>query len=99
MFTLPIGVYFATIDSLFRGQSHYSAICAVVTANLVLIAYIVVAFMEDSADASPSSAKTTTPSVAPSAAAPSTSVTDHYAKFSQKSKISETDLDLDADGA
>ncbi|KAI8611770.1 hypothetical protein BC830DRAFT_1053196, partial [Chytriomyces sp. MP71] len=53
MFTLPLAIYFATIDNLFRGQSLYSAICAVVTANLVLVAFIVVAFTEDSADASP----------------------------------------------
>ncbi|KAJ3408039.1 hypothetical protein CcCBS67573_g02827 [Chytriomyces confervae] len=50
MFTLPIGVYYATIDRLFAGESLYSAICAVVAANLVLVAYIVVAFLEDDGD-------------------------------------------------
>ncbi|KAI9326875.1 hypothetical protein BDR26DRAFT_826614 [Obelidium mucronatum] len=47
IFTLPIGVYFGTIDNLFGGESLYSAICAVVAANVVLIAYVIVAFMED----------------------------------------------------
>ncbi|ORY40975.1 hypothetical protein BCR33DRAFT_787204 [Rhizoclosmatium globosum] len=51
MFTLPIGVYFGTIDAVFNGESLYSAICAVVAANVVLIAYVIVAFMEDQGDA------------------------------------------------
>ncbi|KAJ3072579.1 vacuolar ATPase assembly integral membrane protein vma21 [Podochytrium sp. JEL0797] len=50
MFTLPIGVYFYTIDNVFNGESLYSAICAAVTANVVLIGYVVVAFMEDSGE-------------------------------------------------
>ncbi|KAJ3181293.1 vacuolar ATPase assembly integral membrane protein vma21 [Irineochytrium annulatum] len=50
MFTLPIGTYLYTQQYVFDGNSTYSAIVAAVVANIVLIAYIVVAFLEDNGD-------------------------------------------------
>ncbi|KAJ3330633.1 vacuolar ATPase assembly integral membrane protein vma21 [Blyttiomyces sp. JEL0837] len=47
MFSLPIGMYFYTLNNVFDGNTTYSAISAVVVANMVLIAYVVMAFLED----------------------------------------------------
>ncbi|KAJ3182313.1 hypothetical protein HDU87_008475 [Geranomyces variabilis] len=47
LFALPIGTYFASIDRLFNGNQNYSAIAAVVVANCVVFAYVVVAIIED----------------------------------------------------
>lgn len=50
MAALPIGSYFATVNSVFRGNSTYAGGFAAVMANVVLIAYIVVAMKEDQSD-------------------------------------------------
>ncbi|KAJ3217624.1 vacuolar ATPase assembly integral membrane protein vma21 [Dinochytrium kinnereticum] len=50
MFTLPIGSFFYTQKYIFGGNSTYSAIVAAVAANIVLIAYIFVAFLEGEED-------------------------------------------------
>lgn len=47
MITLPIGSFFALRDSVFGGNSTYAGAASAVIANLVLVAYIVVAVMED----------------------------------------------------
>ncbi|KAJ3413080.1 vacuolar ATPase assembly integral membrane protein vma21 [Chytridiales sp. JEL 0842] len=50
MFTLPIGLYFYSLEYLFKGNTTYSAIVAVVAANAVLISYVITAFVEDQGD-------------------------------------------------
>ncbi|OJJ48588.1 hypothetical protein ASPZODRAFT_62193 [Penicilliopsis zonata CBS 506.65] len=46
----PIGMYFLTIDSIFGGNTTWAGITAAVTANVVLFAYIIVAWREDQGD-------------------------------------------------
>ncbi|KAJ5623324.1 hypothetical protein N7490_011929 [Penicillium lividum] len=43
----PIGMYFLTLNSIFGGNATYSGITAAITANVVLFAYIYVAWKED----------------------------------------------------
>ncbi|KAL8882355.1 MAG: hypothetical protein Q9198_000631 [Flavoplaca austrocitrina] len=50
MFGGPIGVYFLTVNTVFRGNSTWAGATAAITANLVLIAYVVVAMKEDQSD-------------------------------------------------
>ena len=61
MFSLPIMTYFYTLEHVFfgnqcnsiriiQGEKTYSAIAASIVANLVLVAYIGVAFQEDAAE-------------------------------------------------
>ncbi|KAL2008864.1 hypothetical protein VTN00DRAFT_7058 [Thermoascus crustaceus] len=47
MIALPIGMYFLTVDSIFGGNTTFGGITAAITANAVLVAYIVVAWKED----------------------------------------------------
>ncbi|KAL1968283.1 hypothetical protein VTN77DRAFT_2118 [Rasamsonia byssochlamydoides] len=47
MIAAPIGVYFLTVDAVFQGNSTFAGAGAALTANIVLIAYIVVAWRED----------------------------------------------------
>ncbi|KAJ3170533.1 vacuolar ATPase assembly integral membrane protein vma21 [Geranomyces variabilis] len=47
LFALPIATYFASLDRLFSGNQNYSAIAAVVVANCVVFAYVLVAILED----------------------------------------------------
>lgn len=47
---LPIGSYFATVNTVFGGNSTYAGGFAAVMANVVLIAYVVVAMREDQSD-------------------------------------------------
>ncbi|KAL1859232.1 vacuolar ATPase assembly integral membrane protein vma21 [Paecilomyces lecythidis] len=47
MIVAPIGIYFLTVDAIFRGNSIWAAISAAVTANVILVAYIVVAWKDD----------------------------------------------------
>ncbi|KAF2858795.1 hypothetical protein K470DRAFT_200019, partial [Piedraia hortae CBS 480.64] len=52
MVTLPIASYFLTVNSLFQaGNSTWAGALAAVMANVVLVAYIVVAFRENAAEA------------------------------------------------
>ncbi|KAF9087487.1 vacuolar ATPase assembly integral membrane protein vma21 [Mortierella sp. GBA35] len=48
MIVFPIGTYFVTLDRYFGGNATYAGISAAVMANVVLIAYVAVAVMEDS---------------------------------------------------
>ncbi|KAK4185980.1 VMA21-like domain-containing protein [Podospora australis] len=50
MIVVPIGSYFATVDTLFKGNSTYAGALAAIMANAVLIGYIVVAMAEDQSD-------------------------------------------------
>ncbi|KAK1926109.1 VMA21-like domain-containing protein, partial [Papiliotrema laurentii] len=47
MAVVPIGTYFGTLSHLFNGNTTYSAISAVLAANVVLVGYVVVAFREE----------------------------------------------------
>jgi len=51
MMGLPICVYFLTLNKLFHGNATFAGATAAVTANVVLIAYIVVAMREDESEA------------------------------------------------
>ncbi|OQE37113.1 hypothetical protein PENCOP_c010G06386 [Penicillium coprophilum] len=46
----PIGMYFLTVNTIFSGSSTLAGITAAITANVVLFAYIYVAWTEDQAD-------------------------------------------------
>ncbi|CAG8936138.1 unnamed protein product [Penicillium salamii] len=46
----PIGMYFLTVNTIFSGSSTLAGITAAITANVVLFAYIYVAWMEDQED-------------------------------------------------
>ncbi|KAK8050259.1 Vacuolar ATPase assembly integral membrane protein VMA21 [Apiospora phragmitis] len=50
MIVVPIGSYFATVNTLFKGNSTFAGALAAVMANVVLIAYVVVAYNEDQSD-------------------------------------------------
>ncbi|KAI8815809.1 uncharacterized protein EV422DRAFT_572400 [Fimicolochytrium jonesii] len=50
LFFLPLATYFGTLNRLYNGNQNYSAISAVIVANLVVFAYVVVAFLEDHGD-------------------------------------------------
>jgi len=50
MVTMPIGTYFLTLDSLYRGNSTFAGATAAIMANVVLIAYVIVAMKEDQSE-------------------------------------------------
>jgi len=50
MVVLPIGSYFVTVDTLFKGNSTYAGALAAIMANVVLIGYVIVAMNEDQSD-------------------------------------------------
>ncbi|KAK0655674.1 vacuolar ATPase assembly integral membrane protein VMA21 [Cercophora newfieldiana] len=50
MIVVPIGSYFATVHTLFKGNSTYAGALAAIMANMVLIGYIVVAMNEDQSE-------------------------------------------------
>jgi len=50
MIVSPIAFYFITINSVFRGNPTFAGAGAAVAANVVLIAYIVVAWKDDQAE-------------------------------------------------
>ncbi|KAF4587707.1 Vacuolar ATPase assembly integral membrane protein VMA21 [Ophiocordyceps camponoti-floridani] len=50
MIVLPIGSYFITVDTVFKGNSSYAGGFAALLANVVLIAYVIVAMNEDQSD-------------------------------------------------
>jgi len=52
MVCAPLGVYFGSVQTIFKGNSTYAGATAAVTANLVLVAYVVVAMREDQGDRS-----------------------------------------------
>ncbi|KAI9708009.1 MAG: hypothetical protein M1812_008143 [Candelaria pacifica] len=47
----PLATYYMTLQTIFKGNSVWAGATAAVTANVVLIAYVVVAFYEDQSDA------------------------------------------------
>ncbi|KAI5927637.1 VMA21-like domain-containing protein [Camillea tinctor] len=47
MVVVPIGSYFATVHTLFKGNSTYAGALAAIMANVVLVGYVVVAMSED----------------------------------------------------
>lgn len=50
MISLPIGSYFLTVDAVFGGNSTLAGTLAAVMANVVLVAYVIVAMREDQSD-------------------------------------------------
>ncbi|KZF25985.1 vacuolar ATPase assembly integral membrane protein VMA21 [Xylona heveae TC161] len=46
----PLGIYYLSLNSLFKGNSTFAGATAAITANIVLIAYVVVAFKEDQSE-------------------------------------------------
>lgn len=46
----PIGVYFLTLNTIFHGSSTWAGATAAFTANLVLVAYVIVAMREDQSE-------------------------------------------------
>ncbi|KAG2173126.1 hypothetical protein INT43_004499 [Umbelopsis isabellina] len=47
MFALPIITYYQTLDRVFEGNATYAAGSAAAVANVILVAYIVAAALED----------------------------------------------------
>ncbi|TKA83870.1 hypothetical protein B0A55_00141 [Friedmanniomyces simplex] len=47
MITCPIGSYFVTVNTLFRGNTTYAGALAALVANIVLLGYVIVAFQDD----------------------------------------------------
>jgi len=43
----PIGSYFLSLNSVFRGNSTFAGATAAIMANVVLVAYVIVAMRED----------------------------------------------------
>ncbi|KIW56272.1 hypothetical protein PV05_04942 [Exophiala xenobiotica] len=50
MVCVPIGSYFLTLNLFFRGKAVWAGACAAIMANVVLIAYIIVAMKEDQSE-------------------------------------------------
>ncbi|KAF2234526.1 VMA21-like domain-containing protein [Viridothelium virens] len=50
MISLPIGTYFLSVNTIFGGNSTFAGASAAVIANVVLIAYVVVAMREDQSE-------------------------------------------------
>ncbi|RKU46149.1 vacuolar ATPase assembly integral membrane protein vma21 [Coniochaeta pulveracea] len=46
----PIGSYFLTVNTLFKGNSTYAGALAAIMANVVLVGYVIVAMKEDQSD-------------------------------------------------
>jgi hypothetical protein len=46
----PIGAYYLTLHTIFKGNSTFAGATAAITANFVLIAYVVVAMKEDQSE-------------------------------------------------
>jgi len=47
MVVAPIGTYFMTVNMLFKGNATYAGGLAAIIANVVLVAYVIVAWNED----------------------------------------------------
>ncbi|RDW78084.1 hypothetical protein BP5796_05936 [Coleophoma crateriformis] len=57
MIVCPIGSYFLTLNMLFGGNSTYAGAFAAIMANVVLVAYVIVAMNEDDSEAIEAEAK------------------------------------------
>ncbi|PKS06360.1 hypothetical protein jhhlp_007108 [Lomentospora prolificans] len=53
MVVLPIGSYYASVDTLFKGNSTFAGALAAFMANVVLVGYVVAAMKEDQSDLQP----------------------------------------------
>ncbi|CAG8983909.1 hypothetical protein HYALB_00005549 [Hymenoscyphus albidus] len=51
MVVCPLGTYYLSLDTIFRGNSTYAGASAAIMANIVLMGYVIVAFREDQSDA------------------------------------------------
>ncbi|WVQ76183.1 hypothetical protein IAR50_005843 [Cryptococcus sp. DSM 104548] len=47
MAVVPIGTYFGSLNYVWDGSTTFSAISAIVAANVILVGYVVLAFRED----------------------------------------------------
>ncbi|PGH23870.1 vacuolar ATPase assembly integral membrane protein VMA21 [Polytolypa hystricis UAMH7299] len=47
MVVAPIGTYFLTVNTIFRGNSTWAGATAALMANIVLFAYVIVAMRDD----------------------------------------------------
>ncbi|KAI1082953.1 hypothetical protein F5B20DRAFT_530948 [Whalleya microplaca] len=47
MVVIPIGSYFLTVNTIFKGNSTYAGGLAALMANVVLVGYVIVAMNED----------------------------------------------------
>lgn len=50
MIIAPIGAYFLTLNTIFQGRSTWAGATAAFVANMVLIAYVIVAMREDESE-------------------------------------------------
>ncbi|KAI1774123.1 hypothetical protein F4818DRAFT_93917 [Hypoxylon cercidicola] len=50
MVVVPIGSYFVSVGTIFRGNSTYAGALAAIMANVVLVGYVIVAMNEDQSD-------------------------------------------------
>lgn len=50
MIVVPIGSYFVTVHTIFKGNSSYAGGLAALMANVVLVSYIIVAMKEDQSE-------------------------------------------------
>ncbi|KAF7537440.1 hypothetical protein G7054_g3725 [Neopestalotiopsis clavispora] len=50
MIVVPIGSYYATVNTLFKGNSTFAGALAAIMANVVLVAYVIVAYNEDQSE-------------------------------------------------
>ncbi|KAF9452437.1 hypothetical protein P691DRAFT_697032 [Macrolepiota fuliginosa MF-IS2] len=48
---VPLTSYYASLKYVYKGNSTFAAITAVVAANIVLVAYIITSLLEDKRDA------------------------------------------------
>ncbi|KAI1498374.1 VMA21-like domain-containing protein [Biscogniauxia marginata] len=50
MVVIPIGSYFLSVNTIFKGNSTWAGALAAIMANVVLVGYVVVAMNEDQTD-------------------------------------------------
>lgn len=48
LFAAPLSAYFLSVDRLFSGNANYAGGLAALVVNVVLVAYVITAFLEDS---------------------------------------------------
>lgn len=59
IFAAPLSAYYLSVDRLFKGNANYAGGLAALVVNMVLLAYVVAAFLEDTGgDESGSGART-----------------------------------------
>lgn len=50
MIVFPIGSYFVTVNTIFRGNATFAGGFAALIANVVLVGYVIVAWKDDQED-------------------------------------------------